>query len=447
LDDAFAIQSDVAQQVVTAVGAALSSAEASAIAAVPTQNADAYRMYLEGEGYRRGEWTLENLGMAQQSYEGALALDTTFALAWAALSTVHGTMHWYGYDPSSGRLAEQRRGAETALRLAPDLAEALWAAGWLHYVQFDYREALREYTLALQAFPGSAELWEHVGWAHRRLGEWEQALAAWTRAIALNPRDPGLHGDLGGNTFTALRRYDDAIVAYTRALELDPDNPNARLARANVFRLWRGELDSLRVLLGSDGPTSFSNLGGRDWHRARLALWERRPDTLLAVLGSSGPAIFEVQGFYEPRLLLVGWAHQLRQDRVAATRAFTGALAQLDSALAEMPDDVRLWASRGLTLAALGRQSEAIREAARLAQHPAYATDVYSSESTGEPRALIFAQAGLPDSALAEVQSLLAAPSNVTVPKIRLDPRWDPIRDDPRFQALLVKYANPQPVR
>jgi serine/threonine-protein kinase len=150
---------------------------------------------------------------------------------------------------------------------------------------------------------------------------------------------------------------------------------------------------------------------------------------------------FETQGHYEPGLLYAAWGHQLRGDRGAATRAFTEALVQLDSVLRELTDDWRAHASRGLALAGLGRQSEAKREADWFTRWRGYA-DLYRRPSLSNARAMIFAQAGLVEEALTEIEPLLAGPSVTSVHMVRLDPAWDPIRDDPRFQALLEKYGN-----
>jgi TolB-like protein len=152
LDHAFAIQSDVAQRVVVAVGATLGSAERHALAQAPTADAEAYRLYLQGREYRqRPGWVRQNWEIAQQLFERALELDSEFALAYAALSEVHGRMHWFRYDTSPERVARQRETAETALRLAPEAPEARMAMGlWHYWGRRDYADALRELDVALQ---------------------------------------------------------------------------------------------------------------------------------------------------------------------------------------------------------------------------------------------------------------------------------------------------------
>jgi serine/threonine-protein kinase len=440
LDDAFATQSEIAERIVTAVGATLTDAEGTAIATAPTDDAEAYRLYLQGEEYRRRPGYLQrNLEIAQQLYERALERDPEFALAYASLSYVHGTVHWFGYDPYPSRLESQRAAAEAAVRLAPGLPQARWAMGLVHYQgPRDYAKALEEFTLAVEGLPGSAELWSYVGYAHRRLGHLDQALAAYEKVIALDPRDAQVLDDLGGNTLRQLRRYEEAIAVLNRALELAPDLGRAQLMKAHVYLRWRGELDTLRNLL-ERGPESYGPSGSKDVWRVRLALWERKPEVLLTLLGVPVLVTFESGLGYTPGLLYAAWAQQLRGDRAAAAQAFTGALQQLDSVLRELPDDWRVHASRGLALAGLGRPSEAKREADWVTKSTAYA-DLWERPVLSERRARIFAQAGLVAEALAEIEPLLAGPSWTSVHMLRLDPIWDPIRDDPRFQALLEKY-------
>jgi serine/threonine protein kinase/tetratricopeptide (TPR) repeat protein len=442
LEDAFAVQSEVAQQVVTAMGAALTETEVSAITAAPTDNPEAYLLFLQGEEYRtRAGYTKQDLEIAQQLYERALVMDPTFALAYASLSQVHAMMYWLRYDPSATRLERQRDAAEAALGLAPDLPQTRWAMGLVYYYgERDYARALEELTAAVARLPGSGELRAWVGYAHRRLGNWDEALAAFEMATAIDPRDALIIGGGSGHTLAFLHRYGDAIATYDRALRLAPDAWALQLSRARAYLGWRGELDTLRSTL-LRGPEDYGPGGSRDLWQVQLAFWEREPDTMLALLAEPEVVTFEDQGSYGPGLLYAAWAHQLRGDRDAARPAFTGALAQLDSALRELPDDWRVHAARGLALAGMGRGSEARLEAEwirtnRPGRHYGW---TYATEAV----AMILAQTGDAEGALHTIEPSVAGPSFFSVHNLRLDPRWDPIRDDPRFRALLERYAEP----
>jgi serine/threonine-protein kinase len=276
LDDAFAVQSDIAQRIVEAVGGTLSAAEAGAIGAMPTANAEAYRLYLQGEEYhRRPGRQRQNLESAQQLYERAVALDSTFALAHAALSITHGEFSWYRYDPSLERLTRQQDEAQTALRLAPNLAQAHHAMGsWHYFGRRDWQPALREYRIALEGLPNDAELWERVGAVHRRLGNWDGVDTALAKATNLDPRDASLWEDFGGGTLLITRRYAEAVRAYNRALGLAPDLRVAAGRKAEVYVLWKGELDTLRAFVkGIPRDVELGPLGRPSWlsvHTLRL---------------------------------------------------------------------------------------------------------------------------------------------------------------------------------
>jgi eukaryotic-like serine/threonine-protein kinase len=446
LDDAFAVQSDIAQRIVVAVGATLGETERTAIAEAPTANPEAYRLYLQGlEYFRRPGNLRRNWPIAQDFYERALSLDSTFALAYASLSEVHGLMSWYRFDPTPERLVEQRQTAEAAVRLAPDLPQTHVAMGMVHYFGGrDWEGALKEYRLALEDLPNDAELWSWVGYVERRLGNWDQVMAAVDKVVTLDPRNVATLYDLGAGTMLFLRRYREAVEWDSRSLALAPDLSEADVIRGWSWVVWQGRLDSLKDAL----DRHLADAESWEWEmRSLLLYWERKPDSLLALLRRTPHSVIDDQTEYLPAALYAAWAHQLRGDGAAARVAFDSARAMLDSVVAVLPDDWRVHAARGLALAGLGRRQEAQREARWLQQSKVYREDAFLRGSLAEERARILAGIGEADAALQEIERLLAGPSWVSAHTLRLDPRWDPIRKDPRFQALLVKYANPQPVR
>jgi len=443
LDDAFAIESEVAQKIVSAVGAALTGAEQERLAAAPTASAEAYRLYLEGRQYwTRPGYIRRNWEIAQQLYQRALALDPTFALAHAALSQVHGGMYFFGYDPTAARAARQREEAEAALRIAPDLPQAHIAMGLaLYWGQRDYRRALDEYAIALKGLPSDAELWWRIGAVRRRVGNWDEAFEAFGKAAQLNPREPNVFADLG-YTYRFVRRYADAVSAYDRALSLAPDLYYAAIERGKTYIYWRGQLDTLRAALNH--VPSDADLNDVAPQRAEFLLIERNADSLLQMLQVAPVDVFEVQDDYEPRAMYAAWAYQLRGDPTAMRAAFDSARVRLDSALKELPDDMRVHVTRGLALAGLGRRDEALSEARWVQQSAVYRGDVLQGRcgAVAVNRARILAQAGNVGGALDEIERLLAGPSELSVHWLQLDPRWDAIRDNPRFKALLAKYGN-----
>jgi len=442
LDDAFAVQSDVAQRIVAAVGAALTSAEQGRLAAAPTTNAEAYRLYLQGREYlSRPGVHRPDIESALQFFERALALDPRFALAHAALSEVHGRMYWWHYDPSPARVARQREEAETALRLAPDLPQAHAARGLAYYWgRRDYQRGMEEFRVALEGLPSDVRLWAYIASVYRRLGNWNAAVAAFEKGAQLDPRDANLFLDQGGSTYEMMHRYADAVQAYDRALSLAPDLYAAAIRKGWSYALWQGRLDTLRVVLGRvPQEADLGALGTRAAQQLEMLFWGRDAESMLQVLRLARAPVFDGYKFFLPGALYGAWAHQLLDERPAARAAFDSARVFLDSVVRERPDDWRVHAARGLALAGLGRRDEALLEARWLRQSAVYREDAVDGSDAAEDRALVLAQAGDADAALDEIHRLLARPSNLSVQTLRLNPRWDALRNDPRFKTLVAQ--------
>ena len=442
LDDAFAVQSDIAQRIVSAVGARLTSAEAGAIAAAPTQNAEAYQLYLQGlDYYRRPGYLRKNLEIAQHLYERALALDSTFALAHLGLASVH---WWYGaYDPYGAGPGLYHRELAAALRFAPQLPQARLAAIMEPFWRLhDYRATLNDLGPLVRIAPNDGELWGTIAQLYTGLGTWDSVDVAFQRASRLEPRDANLFMERGDG-LKCRRRFGEAIAAYRHALLLAPDYVNLHIQLAWTYYMWKGELDTIRAVLRGlpDGDPG----GGDPGAGAELAfvlLFDRQPDSVLSLLRAN-PRILTNPTTYVPRTLLAAWAHRMKGDSAAARAAFDSARVLVDSLARAQPNTWQLHAHRGHIMAGLGRHEEALREARWLEQFEA-SSRVYNY-CAEEPvvRAEILVADGDTEVALSAIERLLVGPSGVTAPALRVDPRFDPIRDNPRFQALLARYRDP----
>jgi tetratricopeptide (TPR) repeat protein len=253
--------------------------------------------------------------------------------------------------------------------------------------------------------------------------------------------------DLGGNTLRGLHRYQAAVESYSRSLGLAPDVAATDGYRGWTWVEWQGRLDSARAALDRHAPDAdVVSPGTVRAQRACLLLYERKSDSLLALRRGAPQTAFDGQDLYLPTVLYAAWAYQLRDERTLAHAAFDSARVFLDSVLVAIPDDWRVHAARGLALAGLGWREEARREAQWLEQSAIYREDAMDGVLPAEDRACILAAIGERDAALEEIERLLAGRSLLSVHTLRLDPRWDPIRDDPRFQALLHKDDPPRPV-
>jgi serine/threonine-protein kinase len=443
-EDAFEVRNLIAQRVIRELGATITAAETSVMEVRPTEDDQAYNLYLAGEEYRRRPLTLEqDLLSAQNAYERALELDPDFALAHARIAEVL-RFRYVFHDLGEETKGQIRHHAEEALRLAPDLPEAHVAMAIAHYVETDYVKALEEFEIALQGLPSEQRIWEEIGYAYRRKGDYDQALNAFQHVAELNPRDaPNFH-DLGGSTYWLLNRYADAVREFNRALQLAPDYDVAAVDKGWLYLLWCGQPDTLRAALDLIPPDKDlgHHLGPVGLERARLLLWEQKGDSLLNLMASVRDPVLASQMELLPASLFSAWAHRLLQDSASARGAFEASLVLLDSMLVQDPVDWRLHAARGLTVAGLGRTQDALEEAHWLEESDIYQRDRFNGFSLREYRARILAQAGEAEAALDELEELVPGPSfYVSAWSVRLSPLFDPIRDHPRFRALLEQYA------
>ena len=435
VSDAFDVQSHIAQMIAVALAASLTTEEQGAIARAPTNDPEAYRLYLQGRdhllhpGYHR-----DNFTAAEVLYSRAIARDPGFALARAELSRVHGLLYWENFDPSPTRLEAQRAEAEEALRLDPDLPQAHRALGWAHYVTGDYLGALEEYDIALEGLPNDAEIIASIGYTHRRLGDWPAVFAAFEKATLLNPRNANLAYDLGGHSFLATRRYADAARAYERAEILAPDLYDAAIHKGYAYMHWLGQLDTLEAVVAR--LPSDLHLPEIDLVRVEFALWSRDPDALLAELESTPTRAFETQLVYVPKPLYSAWAHRLLGDEPAARAAFDSARVSLQRLIGENPTDERLIYSLGYANAGLGNGQDAADSAVR-SMRSGRSAGLDISEAPGR----ILAQANLPDLAIPYLEAVLEGNSPISAQTLRLDPLLDPIRDDPAFKALIERHS------
>jgi serine/threonine-protein kinase len=216
LEEIFAVQSAVAEEVIDRVGVQLLSGERTAIEARPTENLDAYEAYLRGLNRRFDpDYSESNFRMAAQMFERAIQLDPEFALAHAQLSVVHSRLFWEKYDPTNKRLAQARKAAERALELDPSSPHAHIAMGFYHYYGHrDYELALDEFRTAEILLPSDAEVHYKIGSVLRRQSRFEEAVSEYKKAIELNPRYALIHDELG-LIYVFLRRYEEAEHSYS----------------------------------------------------------------------------------------------------------------------------------------------------------------------------------------------------------------------------------------
>ena len=440
LVDTFQVQSDIARQVVEHLHVSLVKSELAAMARLDlhlTDSEEAYKAFLQGRVYLMDRDTVQDMNLAVSMFQRAFSLDPKMALASAELSRAHARLYHHGADRSEQRLRMARAAAERALELAPgDPRVRLAVAFYYYWVLSDYQGALDHLTFAEKSLANDPELLEVMAFILRRMGRCEAALEKQQRALQANPTDALMVVEVG-NTLRGLRRYQDADGYFARAIELAPDLVTAYVWRAENYWLWNGSIAGARATLDRMPDVS---LGYAVEARYLQCLYERRFEDAVRLLDASGLEVFATTERYYPRVLLEAESFALQGDAARARTAYDSARAVLEVESRKLASDARLHSALGLAYAGLGRKEDAVREGVLATQLCPVERDAWSGPDYRRELARIYTMVGEYRLAVAELRRILASPNRwVSVASLGRDPRWDPLRSDPEFAALLQR--------
>lgn len=444
----FSVESEIAQNVADALRAKLLPAESARVANVPTKNPEAYDLFLKAEYFANQIYSAtakdpaETARNAAGFYEKAVAIDPDFALAYARLSYLKARIYWYNTDPSPQAIDAATKAAERALQLEPELSEAHLSMGYVYYWgRRDYDAALAEFDKARKSLPNSANVLTAIAFVHRRQGKMEQGLDELKRSAALSPRDNLLAREVG-STLVYLRRYAEANSAYDRPLALVPDDFETQVSRV-VMLQTSGDLDAASKALAMI-PAGIDPDGSVTFARWQLALVRRQPDAALAAV-EHAPALL-VNAWPSTRVpvaLLRAQALARKGETGPARAAFLEAQKTLEALLDNPRTQAEAQSYLALVYAGLGQKEAALQSGRRATETLPVSRDVIIGGSYLAQLAMVEAQVGEKQSALDHIEQLLAIPVGhvLSEASLRLDPVWDPLRSDPRFQKLCAQKS------
>ncbi len=398
-------------------------------------NPAAYDAYLRGRTFP-GWWHQEG---AIRLFQEAVKLDPNFVLAWAYLSMGQSLSYWLGTDPSPARLAAAKDALDRALALDSNLPEVHLALGYYRYYGLrDYAGALAEFQQAEKGLPNSADVIEAMASLQRRLGHWDEAVAEQRRSVELDPRN--VHASFSlATTYRMLRRFPEALATVDRALAWVPANRDLGLVsmKADLF-LATGDLQAIEPLLANPrlDPTP----------HAIYALFQRRYAAAIEILSK---ALATETDRYARNIekLVLGLSQQRAGDIAAARATYRDAAQDFDNQLKKMPPDSfsasLTHAFLGQAYAGLGEAAAAIAEGQKAIAIDPTSKDPVDGPVREEKMADIYALLGDADHAISILKRLLQIPYEgaITPALLRLDPVWDQIRNDPRFQELATEKA------
>jgi len=444
LTDIFSVESEVAKAIADQLRAHLTGREEQVIAAKPTDNPEAYDAYLRGLAYtlKAGNTTANTLG-AQKYLREAVRLDPKFALSWALLSYVDAL----GYittalQPTVALREEVRQEAETALTLQPNLGEAVVAKGYYHYGCLkDYDTAVRYFEQARRFLPNSSRIPESLAYVARRRGQWDRSESYFNEAERLDPRNVNLLTQ-HALSYVVLRRFPEALRKLDQVLNIMPDDVDTLVVKAAIAQA-EGDLPRASALLAPLHPNADDSSALET--QVYQAILERRSAPIISRLKEILAKPDPVLGYNNGELRFwLGWAQDVAGDHAAAQQSWRQARSELESFLKEQPENYLLIGDLALTDMGLGDKAAALALSERAAAAMPIEKDALSGPSPIEILARVAAQMGEPDRAIAALQKLLSIPysgalaSNapLTPALLRLDPMFDPLRNDPRFQKL-----------
>jgi TolB-like protein len=448
LTDLFALQSELAERITSALRANLSPREKASLQVHPTADLDAYELFLRARDLFRWSGSgdpRENGERALRLLDEAVSRDPEFAVAYCLASRFHGELYWFGHDKSRSRLTQAKIAADKGMRFCPGCGDARLALAYYYYFGYrDYDLARTELAIAEIETPNDAEIWDAAGAIDRRQGRWEESLSNFEKARQLDPLNASVIWNLA-ETYACLGRHGDAKRTFAHGLNVHPGAHLFSLAEAAIDLKTSGDTASLATAL-RQVPPDFNPGGGvtivalrtslmkRDYEEAarvlRASRYDRYNDT-----GIGGPAaVFD--GYAIPRTWFEGLIAQGQNEQEEARRSFVAAKTTVEGDLNHWPEDAKSLAMLGMIHAALGEKEEAMRLGRRAVEILPMSKDAYDGPLLATKLAVIYAQVGEPRLAQDLVADLIKRPNGLTGGALRAEPEWDSVRGLPWFQEL-----------
>jgi serine/threonine protein kinase/Tfp pilus assembly protein PilF len=449
LTDVFSVESEVAKAIADQLQAKLTGQEQEVIAAKPTDNPQAYDAYLRGLAYtlKTGFAPANSLG-AQKYLKEAVHLDPKFALGWALLSYVDAIGYLtQSLQPTGALREEARNAAETALALQPNFGEAVFAKGFYYYACLkDYGTAVTYLEQAQRLLPNNSRVPQALAYIERRRGNWEKSDAHFKEAEKLDPRDVNLLSQ-HARSYICLRRFPEALTKLEQILNITPDDIDTIVLKARIAQA-QGDLPRASALLaplrlGADYANALET-------QVYQAILESRPASVIAQLKEILAKPDQALGYYNGELRFwLGWAQEVAGDHAGARESWNQARSELESFLKEQPENFVLLGDLALTNMGLGDNAAALTLAERaIAMFPTD-KDALTGPRPLDVLARVAARIGQSDRSISMLEKLvsmpyeapLAANPPLTPALLRLDPMFEPLRKDPRFQKLVAAPA------
>ena len=442
ITDVFAIQSDLASRIASALQANLSPGERARLQRSPTRSGQAYLLYIEANEIAHYWAVQEDMGKAEKLFEEAIQLDPRFALAFAQLSQLEISIN-EAYDPAPARYEKALASAKAALRLQPDLPEAHMALGKCYAKEgwsgaaIDADKAMAEFAVALRGSPNDPNILTAIARIERHQGKWAESTAHLEKAASLDPNKVESWHRLFFN-YEITRNFAAAWEALDRVLALQPDSWYYYSHQAHLQYFWKGDLSLVEKMLSrprsGTGPEGFYTTGLYGCYKLL-----RRYDEAERVLLEDPQEEFNRNGLWPiPKSLMLGHVYEWKGDQARAQACFEAARPSIERTIQARPLDAGWRMVAAELYAGLGRKEDAIREAKRATEIVPEATDKSMGVGLQEQLARTYLAVGEPDLAIPILAHSLQVPAGIYRNELRIDPAFDQVRGDPRFQEMMA---------
>ena len=445
LADVFAIQSELAKTIADQLQAKLSPSEKAEIERRPTSDDAAFALYTQAKTLLisatfsdpEKATFLHAVDMLNQ----AVTRDPDFFLAYCQLVHAHAELYFYNLDHTTARRSSAEAALQNAVRLRPDAGEThLAQAEYLYRCHLKYDRARAELALAARTLPNSSRVYELTGYIDRRQGHWEEATRNLEKALQLDPRNIVVLSQIA-NIYSYLRRFQEEVSALDRVLALTPKDAGILVSRAFIELEVHANLQPYHEVvhaLLSESPDSVEGIASEwfqlSWYERNAADATRAAAAILAEGAGSNAVRF-------PRAWYEGLAARLRGDATSAQDAFVQAHAAVEHDVEERPEYGPPLSVLGMIDAMLGHKDEAIREGRRGVELLSIEQDSINGSHLLLNLAIIYASTGQKDLAIDQLDANFRKPGDSSYGDLRLNPFWDPLRGDPRFEKIVASFA------
>ncbi len=443
IEQIFSLQSEIAKSIAAEMKAVLTPDEIENIEKRPTENLEAYNLYLQGNFYYWKSYDSQDYEQAVHMYEKVIELDPGFALAYTRLAMSYLSQYWFYHNRNEEVLQRCREAIDRAFDIDPQLPDAHLALGVYYYNgHLDYSRALEQLEMVIKEQPGNSEAFYYAGCVYRRDGNWEMSKSFLVKASKLAPKSARIAFNTG-ETFDLIRNYPEALQYYNTTLSINPDWTYPYKDLAELYMKIDGNTIRAKELL--DDETRKNAFFFKDSLTLEtlvlINIYDGDYEEALKNLTRSGFDIFEAQWYYRPKYLYYAFIYGLMNKPELEHAYYDSTRILIEKKVIDFPQDQRLYSSLGIAYAGLGLEEKAITSGEKAVRMLPVKEEAWKGVYLVESLAYTYVLLGKYHEAIKQIDYLLSIPGPLSSKILELDPRWAPLKQDPEFERILEKYT------